>query len=343
MTESSNGVPRMRPAEIVTRSHWQDPNEVRVANWIREWDGAEELDAAIVGVPLARAAIKQVGANYAPNAVRQTGFFFTTYSIDFDVDLRDMVVRDLGDVDVPLIDVEQAHANVAEAATAIFAHRPAYVPVFVGGDHSIMRPIVHGLAAGRPDVERIGIVHFDAHLDAQVLDFCGPHNGTPLRGLLGDGVGVEARNIAQIGISGFVNGGYYRDYVREQGTTVFSARDVARGDIEAIVAEAHAIAADGTDAVYVTFDIDCMELAYAPGTGASISGGLNAWQAIEALYALGRQEDVVALEVSEIDPTRDFGDMTSRLGMKLILSFLAGVHQRATRPTTAATVASTTP
>jgi formiminoglutamase len=329
MSTTDHALARLREPEVETRSHWQDPNELRVANWISSWDGQEEIDAAIVGVPLARAAIKQVGTNHAPNAVRATGFFFTTYSVDFDVDLRDLVVRDLGDVEIPLIDVEQGHANVAEAATAIFAHAPAFVPVFIGGDHSVLRPLVQGLSAGRADVERIGIVHFDAHLDAQVLDFCGPHNGTPLRGLLGDGVGVEARNIAQIGISGFCNAEYYRDYVRTEGTTVFTARDVARGDIEQIVADAYAVAADGTDAVYVTFDIDCMELSCAPGTGASISGGLTPWQAMEALYALGGRDKVVALELSEIDPSRDFGDMTSRLGMKLILSYLAGLKQRA--------------
>jgi formiminoglutamase len=328
MTEPS-ALPCVQSAEIVATSHWEDPNEVRVANWLRPWDGVERIDAGILGVPLARGAIKQVGTNYAPNAVRQTGFLFTTYSVDYGIDLRDMVVRDLGDVKIPLIDVLQAHENILEASTAAFAHDPRFIPIFVGGEHSEMRPLIRGLPAGRPDVEKIGIVHFDAHMDVQTLDHAGPHNGTPLRALFDiDDIALDGKNVASIGIGGFANGGEYHRYVQEKGVTVYSSRDVSRRDMVELVGEAYEIAADGTDAVFVTFDIDCMDLAYAPGTGASAPGGLTPWQALDAVFELGRREKVAALEISEIDPTRDIEDMTSRLGMKLILAFLAGVTQR---------------
>jgi formiminoglutamase len=329
-------IPHLRAAEVETRSHWQDPHELRVANWIKPWADGEKIDVGIIGVPLARAAIKQVGANYGPNAVRATQFFFTTYSIDWQVDLADMVVRDLGDIAIPLLDVIRGQEQIYEAARAIFAHEPSFMPIFIGGDHSITRPLIRGLADGR-SLENIGVVHFDAHMDAQVLDFCGPHNGTPIRGLLDeDDIGFNGRNLASIGISGFVNAAYYHEYLLNKGATIFTSRDVARRGMDSIIADAYAVAADGTDGVYVTFDIDCIELAYGPGTGASISGGLTAWDALDALYTLGQQEKVVGFDLAELDPLRDFGDSTARLAMKMILSFLAGVKQRSSADVLAA-------
>jgi arginase family enzyme len=133
----------------------------------------------------------------------------------------------------------------------------------------------------------------------------------------------------QIGISGFVNADYYRRYlVEEQGGTIFSTREVARRGIEQVLADAWAIAARGVDGVYITFDIDSLELAYAPGTGAAVSGGLTPWQAMDALFDLGGREAVVGFDLVEVDPTRDPQGVTQRLANKFLLTFLAGLRGR---------------
>jgi formiminoglutamase len=321
-------IEHLRPPELVRLSHWEDRHEVRVANWITPWDFAEPIDVGITAVPIARAAIKPVSAHQGPNALRDGRFFFTTYSIDYGVDIRDLTVRDTGDVEIPLWDIVEAHGNIYRAARGLLAHEPRFFPVFVGGDHSMTRPIVRALHEARPELKRVGLVHFDAHIDCQNFDDGGPHNGTPIRGIIEDDNGVDPRNVAQIGISGFVNAEHYRRYlVDEQGGTIFSTRDVATRGMEAVLADAWEIASRGVDGVYITFDIDSLELAYAPGTGAAVSGGLTPWQAMDALFELGGRERVVGFDLVEVDPTRDPQAITQRLANKLLLTFLAGFRR----------------
>jgi formiminoglutamase len=191
------------------------------------------------------------------------------------------------------------------------------------------RPIVRALHVSRPELERLGLIQFDAHIDCQNFDDGGPHNGTPIRGIIEDENGVDPRNVVQVGISGFVNADHYRRYlVEEQGGTIFSTRDVARRGIEAVLADAWAIASHEVDGVYVTFDIDSLELAYAPGTGAAVSGGLTPWQAMDALFELGGRDAVAGFDLVEVDPSRDPQGATQRLANKLLLTFLAGFHGR---------------
>jgi formiminoglutamase len=323
-------VEHLRPPELVRLSHWEDRHEVRVANWIKPWDFVEPIDVGITAVPIARAAIKPVSAHLGPNALRDGRFFFTTYSIDYDVDIRDLVVRDTGDVDIPLWDVVEAHERIYGAAHTLLGHEPRFFPLFVGGDHSMTRPIVRALHAARPELRRLGLIQFDAHIDCQNFDDGGPHNGTPIRGIIEDDNGVDPRNVVQVGISGFVNAEHYRRYlVEEQGGTIFSTREVATRGIDAVLADAWPIAARDVDGVYVTFDIDSLELAYAPGTGAAVSGGLTPWQAMDALFELGRREQVVGFDLVEVDPARDPAGITQRLANKLLLRFLAGFRRRA--------------
>jgi formiminoglutamase len=333
-------IQHLRPPELVRLSHWEDRNEVRVANWITPWDFVEPIDVGITSVPIARAAIKPVSAHLGPNALRDGRFFFTTYSIDYDVDVRDLVVRDTGDVDIPLWDIVEAHERIYTAASGLLAHEPRFFPVFVGGDHSMTRPIVRALHESRPELERLGLIQFDAHIDCQNFDDGGPHNGTPIRGIIEDSNGVDPVNVVQIGISGFVNAARYRRYlVDEQGGTIFSTREVATRGIDAVLADAWAIASEGVDGVYVTFDIDSLELAYAPGTGAAVSGGLTPWQAMDALFELGGR-DVVGFDLVEVDPSRDPQGITQRLANKLLLTFLAGLSRRLRAETRAAPSAS---
>jgi formiminoglutamase len=322
-------IPHLLPPEIIRISHWQDSHEMRVANWILPWDFSEPIDVGITAVPIARAAIKPVSAHLGPNAMKDTRFFFTTYSCDYGVDIKDMVARDTGDIEIPLIDVHASHRNIYDVSHALMGWTPRFFPVFLGGDHSMTRPIVQALHDVRPEIGDIGLIQFDAHMDVQNFDDGGPHNGTPIRGIIEDENGVHARNIVQIGIAGFVNAGFYYDYLTsEQGATVFTAREVARLGIDTVLARALEIAGDGTDGIYVTFDIDSLDLPHAFGTGASISGGLTPWQAMDALFELGRQPNVVSFDIVEVDPSRDVGGATARLANKLLLTFLAGLWTR---------------
>jgi formiminoglutamase len=317
--------PFLRPPELVRRSAWEDAHETRVANWIRPWDGEEAFDVGLLMVPISRGAIKHVATHLGPNALRLVWPFFTTYSIDYDVDLVNLRVRDLGDVAISLLDVPEAHRAIEECASALLTANRDFFPITIGGEHSLAHPLLRAFQRAR-GYERLGLIQFDAHMDFQTGEH-GPHNGTPIRTILEEGI-VDPRNLVQIGISGFVQAAWHAQWGREQGVTMFTARDVATRGMAPLVEEALAIAGASTDAVYVTFDIDCFDQAFAPGTGASLPGGITPWQAYDALFQLGADPRVKGFDLVEVDPSRDVGDITARLATKLMLTFLAGFVSR---------------
>jgi len=323
MTETD--VPFLRPPELQRRSAWEDPHETRVANWIRPWDGEEPFDIGLLMVPIARGAIKHVATHLGPNALRMVWPFFTTYSIDYDVDVAPLRVRDLGDIEISLLHVPTAHQAIETAARVLLTLNRDFFPITIGGEHSLAHPLLRAFKAAR-GYERLGLIQFDAHMDFQTAEH-GPHNGTPIRAILEEGI-VVPRNLVQIGIAGFVQAEWHARWGRDQGVTIFTSRDVATRGMAPLLDEALAIAGDETDAIYVTFDIDCFDQAYAPGTGASLPGGLTPWRAYDALFRLGAEPRVKGFDLVEVDPSRDSGDITARLATKLILTLMAGYATR---------------
>jgi formiminoglutamase len=279
-------------------------------------------------VPISRGAIKHVATQLGPQALRMVWPFFTTYSIDYDVDITDLRVRDLGDVEISLLDVPTAHRQIEEAAQTLLSINKEFFPITLGGEHSMAHPLLKAFKAAR-GYERLGLIQFDGHMDFQTAEH-GPHNGTPLRTIIEDGI-VDPRNLVQIGISGFVQAQWHANWGREQGVTIFTARDVATQGIAPLVEQAIEIAGRDTDGIYVTFDIDCFDQAFAPGTGASLPGGMTPWQAFDSLFQLGKNPNVVGFDLVEVDPSRDLFDITARLATKLMLTFMAGYKVRSER------------
>ena len=329
MTESVAsrfGVPYLTPPTVVKRAGWQDSEELRVNNWLTPWDGETALDAGLIGLPYSGASINPSAAYGAPESVRLAFRFNTTYSPDWDIDIRDLRVHDLGDVGGHLTDVAAAHGKIEAAVAAACAIEPKFVPVMIGGDHSVTAPAVRGFCAANPG-KRVGIINIDAHLDVRNFEH-GPHNGTPFRAILTGGLPIDGRNVVELGIHGFMNADAYMQWARDQGVTVISGRQVMRRGMEACIAEALQRAGDGTDLIYLSVDIDCLAYPWAVGTAATSPEGLSAWQLLEAVHACGLDPKVAAMDVVEIDPSRDVKDLTSRTGASIILTFLAGLCRR---------------
>ncbi|MEJ7763556.1 MAG: agmatinase family protein, partial [Thermomicrobiales bacterium] len=312
MTDRPNGfaaIPHIGPPSVIRRAPWQDSEEVRVSNWITAWDGVEAIDAGIVGLPYSGASISAGSAAGGPEAIRLAFRSNTTYSADFDVDIQGLRVRDLGDVGGHLTDVRAAHAKIEAAVAAIAAREPLFVPILLGGDHSVTAPAVRGFAAARAG-QRIGLVNIDAHHDVRNLEH-GPHNGTPFRQII-EGGQVAGENLVEVGIHGFVNSARYQRWLLDRGGTVISARQVRREGMEASIAEALRIASEGTDILYVSVDIDCLAFPWAVGTSASTAEGLDASELLEAVWACGLHPKVAAFDLVEVDPTRDVQNLTAR-------------------------------
>ena len=201
-----------------------------------------------------------------------------------------------------------------------------FFPLIIGGDHAITAPAVRAYCAAHPD-QQVGLIHFDAHNDVRVMDH-GPTNGTPIRGILESGVRVRGSNLVQFGIHGFMNASYYKRWVEGQGGTIYTARAIRQEGIERITRSALEIAGRDTDAIYVTVDIDVLELGYAPGTAAATADGLPPTDLLEALFILGQDPRVAAIDFVELDPNRDVAEITTRTFGSAILTFLAGLFLR---------------
>ena len=321
-------IPHLVPPSVTRRAPWQDSQELRVSNWLTPWQPGEEIDAGLLGLPYSGASISPGSAAGGPEAIRLAFRSNTTYSADFEVDIQDLCVRDLGDVGGHLTDVQRAHQNIEEAVGSVACLDPRFIPIMLGGDHSVTAPAVRGFAAAHAG-QKLGLINFDAHHDVRNLDN-GPHNGTPFRQII-EGGQVAGRNLVEIGIHGFMNSARYDAWLKEQGGTVISARQVQKTGMDACIGEALAIAAADTDVIYVSVDIDCLGYPWAPGTSASSAEGLSAWQLLEGAFACGQHPKVAAFDLVEVDPSRDVQNLTARTACSTILTFLAGLATRASR------------
>jgi formiminoglutamase len=320
------GIPHLLLPEKRKISHWNDRFEMRVNNWIEPWDFESPLDVGIVSVPFSKTSILPNGAFAAPNALRDAWAIFTTYTPDYDVDIAAMRVREIGDIQTPVLDLVQGLADIQESLQAVMSQPEGFFPLIIGGDHAITAPAVRAYCHAHPD-QQVGLIHFDAHNDVRVTDH-GPTNGTPVRGILESGVRVSGQNLVQFGIHGFMNASYYKRWVEGQGGTIYTARAIRQAGIGPMVASALDIAGRGTDAIYVTVDIDVLELGYAPGTAAATADGLAPNDLLEALIVLGQEPRVAAIDYVELDPHRDVAEITTRTFGSAILTFLAGLFLR---------------
>jgi formiminoglutamase len=325
-TSSPRGIPHLQAVEMQKVSHWNDPYELRVDNWIEPWDFGSDIDVGLITVPSSKTSIKHNGAFAAPNALRNARYLHTTYSPDYDVDLATLRVREIGDVAVPVLDIRDGIRDIQESLRGCFSQPEQFFPIVIGGDHAVTAPSVRAYCEAHPS-QQVGLIHFDAHNDVRVLDH-GPTNGTPIRGILTSGVRVSGANLVQVGIHGFMNASHYKRWVEGHGGTIFTGRQCRRQGIEDVTRQAIEIAGRGTDAIYVTVDIDVLELGYAPGTAAATPEGIHPNDLFESLFLLGQEPKVAAIDFVEMDPYRDVAEITTRTMNSAMLTFMAGLFLR---------------
>lgn len=314
------------PLKPVGSPLFRDHLETKASHWIRPWDGTAKPDIIFVGAPLSKSSISHSGASFTPGAFREMLGVVSTYNIDHDVDLAErLTAADAGDAVMHATELGRSRTAIREAVAAVLDGALRAMPVIIGGDHSITAPSVEAFQKSVDGT--VGIVQFDAHMDLRNLDDGGFTNGTPIRQLIESNT-VQGQHIAQIGLHAFANAKPYREFAQTHGITQFTARQVAHEGIESLVARALDVASRGTDAVYVTVDMDVLDQAFAPGVPAMIPGGMTTWQLFDALFFLGRDPRVRAIDVVEVDPSQDPRRATVRTAVHAMLTFLTGYALR---------------
>jgi formiminoglutamase len=321
--------PKINPPSFT----WVKPENgevVKVHEWIQPITGSADPDvfqnaeAVILGVPLSRSSISASAASEFPEAFRRAWKGFTTYNLDDDVDLSELVVLDAGDVPMHVTDIGQCHQNIVEASVALHQFFRDSKVCAIGGDHSITAMMVKGMHQAKP-TERIGILQFDTHFDLRDLSDNGPSNGTPMRNLIESGV-VEGGNMYNIGLHGFFNTKDLKKYADEKGVNYFTLREARRKGIEETVVHCMDELAGKVDTIYLTIDMDVLDIAFAPGVPASTPGGMTTAELLEGVLAAARHPKVKAMDIVCLDPQKDTPvQPTVKLGTHIFLTFLTGV------------------
>jgi formiminoglutamase len=294
-----------------------DPRWPRAADWLAAGPGTRPVDLAVVGIPAYATSLSESGAHATPAAVRRVLGRLSTWCASHRLDLADAVAPlDLGDVDDPDLGdegewrVRTLAASAARKATLVFA---------IGGDNSLTAPLGAG-ALG--DLSTAGLVTLDAHHDIRE----GRSNGSPVRRLLD--AGMDAERVVQVGIADWANSRSYADEAHARGITTVLRGEVAERGIDDVMRAAIDTAAAGGGDVLVDLDLDVCDRSVAPGCPASLPGGLSATEVLHAAYLAGNDPRVKAIDVTEVDATRDPDERTVRLAALCLLQAAAGLATR---------------
>ena len=307
------------PATTWNRIEHED---MKVKDWIAPSYGAlsDTFDVVITGVPLSRSSISASAASEYPDFFRKSWNSFTTYSIDENVDFRALCVADLGDVKMHGTSILQCHENIEQAMMDVIKGCPNSFYVQIGGDHSITAPIVRAFADFTG--QRIGILQFDTHLDLRATDSDGPTNGTPIRQLLDTGV-VRGEDVYNIGLHGFYNAPSLIRAADQYGVNRITLKDFRRRGAESLIADVMQEFAAKVDLVYVTVDMDVLDIVYAPGVPASTPGGMRTDELFDLLYEVGKYDIVRGVDFVCLDPHRDTRELqTVKAGTYAFLTML---------------------
>ncbi len=276
---------------------------------------AEGLDVAFVGVPFDIGTSNRPGARLAPRQIRAESCLIRPYNMATRAAPFDSLqVADVGDVAINTFNLEASIDIIEQFYRDLLAHDCR--PLTLGGDHTIVLPILRALAG---KYGPLGLVHVDAHADVNDTMF-GERitHGTPFRRAVEEGL-IEGRRVAQIGLraTGYAADDF--DWPRAQGFRVVQVEECWHRSLTPLMDEVRAQLGSGP--MYLSFDIDGLDPAFAPGTGTPEIGGLTSVQGIEIIRGC-RGLDLVGGDLVEVSPPYDASGNTALLAANLLFEML---------------------
>jgi len=268
------------------------------------------VDVAILGVPYDTATTNRPGTRFGPRGIREASSLLSfeklVYGWDFHP-ISEMAIVDHGDLPFEMSKPAEVPAAITAYAKKIIDAGPMLLTL--GGDHFISYPLIqaHVERHGAP----LSLIHFDAHSDTWADEHeDGVNHGSMFWHAAREGL-VDPKTSVQIGLR-TVN-------LDTMGFNILDGPWVHRHGTDAVIAEARRIVGDRK--AYLTFDIDCLDPSYAPGTGTPSPGGLTTNQAFEIVQGLSGL-NIVGADVVEVSPPYDVAEITSLAGAQLALNFL---------------------
>jgi agmatinase len=282
--------------------------------------------AVILGAPFDGGTSHRAGCRFGPSAMRAADYLphdghrpHLALGVD---PLVELSVVDVGDVEMPPGDMEISLERLEAAVTTV--SRAGAIPVVLGGDHTIALPDVSGVARVIGWGE-LSVIHFDAHADTGDIQFGSLYgHGTPMRRLIESGA-VRGDRFLQIGLRGYWPEPETLTWMAEQQMRSYEMTEVVARGLEVCLSEAFAIATDGCKGVFVSVDVDVVDPGLAPGTGTPEPGGLTSRQLLDAVRRATMELPVVGVDVVEVSPPYDHGEVTAYLGGRVVLEALSGI------------------
>jgi guanidinopropionase len=277
------------------------------------------FDVALIGIPFDGGVSYRPGARFAPSAIREASSlgrgFHLGKAINF---LKQIKVADAGDCPVVPIDLVQTYKQIEGFIDQLCQNQKRIIAV--GGDHSTTLPVLRSL---KKKYGQLRLIHFDAHFDTYPAAWgCEYHHGAFLRHAIEEGLLVPGE-VYQFGIRGPLAGGEDLDFVKKHLINVFQVDDVRR---KGIFEFCQGLPNWNDLPTYISFDIDCLDPSFAPGTGTPVVGGLTTYETQQILRHM-KIPHLVGADVVEVCPAYDHSDITSLAAVDTLFELLTLMAQ----------------
>jgi guanidinopropionase len=278
-------------------------------------EDAKGIDIGLVGIPWDGGTTNRPGPRHGPRQMRDmSSMVRPMHQTSHVVPSKLANIADLGDCPVNPADVMDGLKRVETYFKKLVAK--GIRPLSAGGDHLCSLPVLRAVGEKQP----VGMIHFDAHTDLYDGYFGGFKytHGTPFRRAIEEGV-LDPKRTIQIGLRGSMYDLDDFEWGEKMGIRMVRIEEVMEKGHKAIMAEARKIVGDGP--TYVSFDIDCLDPAYAPGTGTPEVGGFTTFQAQQMLREM-RGLHIVGGDVVEVSPPFDPSGVTAHAGVTMMFEIL---------------------
>jgi agmatinase/guanidinopropionase len=275
-----------------------------------------DYDVGIVGLPFDGGASYRPGSRFAPSRVREVSALGRVFHMGrMESFTKKIKAADIGDCPTVPIDLEKTYARIQEFYGKVLALKKRVITV--GGDHSTTLPVLREMrkAHGKP----LAFLHFDAHLDTYPPAWdCDYHHGSFARHAVEEGL-IDPKRYHMFGIRGPLTGSSDLEFVQKHGITVHTVDELRDKGLRPFIAS---LPDFGDHPTYISFDIDCLDPAYAPGTGTPVVGGLTTYETQQILRGV-KMRNLVGCDIVEVSPPYDHADITSLAALDTMFEMLA--------------------
>jgi agmatinase len=296
----------------------QQPKFAGIKTYMRlpHYLAAGGIDFAVVGVPWDGATSYRTGQRLGPDAIRKVSVTLRPYNLALDVGIFENCSGvDYGDLPVVVGYIEDTYAKIETALRPLIAS--GVIPVLMGGDHSITLPELRAIAKTHGPV---ALIHFDSHTDTNDQYFGRPYyHGSMFRRAVEENIILPANSI-QVGMRGSVYSKDAYDESTSLGFKVVTMSAVREMGLQRLIEIIQVRI--GQNKVFVTFDIDVVDPAFAPGTGTPEVGGFTSSEAIDLIRGL-KGLNFVGFDVVEVLPDYDVAEITALLAANIVYEFLS--------------------